>query len=308
MQNFLDMLPAGQRESFGISEITDPERLALARATAFTWAGDPGRVCLALNREYFAQALANENIVAIIAPRHAVTPGAAGRKAVIVADKATDLFYAVHNAAIHAQGTPPAPRREIHPTARVAPDARLLGGDIRIGAGSVVHEGCLLIGPLEIGPDCTIMPGVMLGTDGMFSKEILGRKLHIAHFGGVSLGHNCIVHAGTNISKSVNHGEFTDIGDDVSIGIGVNIGHDSVIGPGTDISGRVMLAGRVEVGRGCWLGAGAILSNAIEVGDGAKIRIGSIVISDVPAGADVSGNFAQDHNQRLRELAKAARK
>ncbi|HEX7964187.1 MAG TPA: hypothetical protein VF651_00605 [Gammaproteobacteria bacterium] len=308
MQSFLDMLPAGYRESFGIGEIVQPEFLSSARATAFTWTKLPGRVCLALNREYFDEAAANSNVVAIVAPRQAITPGALPRQAVIVADKATDLFYALHNAAIHAPRAPASAVRELHPTARVAPDVRLLGGDIRIGAGSVVHEGCILIGPLEIGPDCTVMPGTLLGTDGMFSKEILGRKHHITHFGGVRLGRNCIVHAGSNISKSVNFGEVTDVADGVSIGIGVNIGHDCSIGADTDVSGRVMLAGRVTVGRDCWLGAGAILSNAITVGDGAKVRIGSIVIGDVPAGGDVSGNFAQDHNQRLRELAKARRR
>jgi hypothetical protein len=45
MQSFLDMLPAGYREAFGISEILHPERLADARATAFTWTGRLGSVC-----------------------------------------------------------------------------------------------------------------------------------------------------------------------------------------------------------------------------------------------------------------------
>ena len=308
MQSFLDRLPAGERERFGIAEVLHPERLAEVRATAFTWTQLPGRLCLGLNRKYYEEAALNDHVVAIIAPRAAVSAPPAKNKAVIIAEKADELFYAIHNLAIHEAHANHPPRRDIHPEARVSPGARLLGADIRIGAGTVIHEGALLIGPLEIGPDCTIMPGALLGTDGMFSKRVLGRKLHVRHFGGVRLGRNVMIHAGTNVSKSVNFAEATVIEDDVNIGIGANIGHDSHIGADTEISGRVMLAGRVMLGKRCWLGAGAVLSNAIEVGDGAKIRIGSVVVDDVPAGADVSGNFALDHKARLREHLTARRK
>lgn len=308
MQSFLDHLPSGYRELFGIREIMNPEALAEARATAFSWAELPGRVCLGLNRKYFDEAVANPNIVVIVASPAAVSAPPAGKKAVIVADKADELFYGIHNLAIHERAGKTAARRNIHPSAQLAPEARLVGEDIHIGANTVVHEGALLIGPLEIGPDCTIMPDAMLGTDGMFSKKILGRKQHVRHFGGVRLGRNVVIHAGTNVSKSVNFGEATTLGDDVNIGIGANIGHDCQIGDGTEISGRVMLAGRVSVGKDCWLGAGAILSNAIEVGDKAKVRIGAVVVDNVPGGGDVSGNFATDHTARLRELMLAKRK
>jgi UDP-3-O-[3-hydroxymyristoyl] glucosamine N-acyltransferase len=308
MQSVLDMLPAGYRELFGITEILDPECLDAARATAFTWAELPGRVCLGLNRKYFDEAAANPNIVAIVAAKAAMTAAPAQKKTVIVADKPDELFYALHNAAIHEREKVAALKREIHTSARVAPSVQLSGDGIRIGANTEIREGCLLIGPLDIGPDCLIMPGVMLGTDGMFSKKILGKKQHVRHFGGVKIGRNTIVHAGSNVSRSVNHGENTTLGDDVNVGIGVNIGHDSTVGDGSELSGRVMLAGRVTIGKGCWLGAAAVLSNAITVGDKAKIRIGAVVVEDVPAGADVSGNFASDHTARLREMMLAKRK
>ena len=308
MQSFLDLLPADHREAFGIAEILHPDCLGQAKATSFTWTELPDRVCLGLNRKYYDEAVANPNIVAIVAARAAVTAPPAAKKAVIIADKPDELFYAVHNAAIHEREKGPAPRRDIHPSAKLAPNVRLLGDDIRIGANTQVQEGCLLIGPLDIGPDCLIMPGVMLGTDGMFSKRIMGRKQHVRHFGGVKIGRNTVVHAGSNVSRSVNHGEYTTLGDDVNIGIGVNVGHDSTVGNGSELSGRVMLAGRVSVGKECWLGAAAVLSNAITVGDKAKVRIGAVVVEDVPAGADVSGNFASDHTARLRAMMRAKRK
>lgn len=306
MRSFLDLLPTDYREAFGVTEILNPERLEAARVTAFTWAAQPGSVCLGLNRKYFDEAAANPNIVAIVAPKAAVSGPPAG-KAVIVAEQADELFYAIHNSAIHERSGAKPVAGTIHPEARIARSASI-GPEVSIGANTEVREGCLLIGPMDIGPDCVLMPGVMLGTDGMFSKKILGKKHHVRHFGGVKIGRNTIVHAGSNVSRSVNYGEYTTLGDDVNIGIGVNVGHDSTVGDRSELSGRVMLAGRVNLGTDCWVGAAAVISNAITVGDRAKIRIGAVVIEDVPAGADVSGNFAADHSARLRAMMLAKRK
>lgn len=308
MQSFLDRLPAGYLDLFGILKVLNPECLEKARATAFTWAEQPGSVCLGLNRKYFDEAAANDNIVAIICPRNAISAMPAKKKAVVVAERADELFYTVHNLAIHEADHKPPGRRDIHPSARIAESALLIGEEIGVGANSVIHENCILMGPVQIGADCTVHANVMLGTDGLFSKKVLDRKTHIRHFGGVRIGDNCIVHAATNIARSVNFGENTILGENVCIGIGANIGHDCQIGRNTEISGRVMLAGRVVIGEGCWLGAGAVLSNAIKVGMQAKIRIGAVVIDDVGAGADVSGNFALDHNVRLRQHLAAKKK
>ncbi|MGE5624962.1 MAG: hypothetical protein ACM3ZT_05390, partial [Bacillota bacterium] len=86
MQSFLDKLPADARQAFGISEILNPECLAGARGTAFTWTELPGRVCLGLNRKYFEEAAKNDHIVAIVAPREVVSALPGKKKAVIVAE------------------------------------------------------------------------------------------------------------------------------------------------------------------------------------------------------------------------------
>ena len=309
MASFLDKLPENHRELFGISKVILPELLAKARLTGFTWSRQPGTLCMALNRRYFDEAVANPNIVAIFCPRNAVS-AVPSDKSVVVAERADELFYSTHNLAIHTfAGAPadPAPW-EIHSSARIAPTARLLGDRIRIGADTVIGEHSVIESPAVIGTGCTLHAHCLIGTDGLFSKTVLGRKIHIRHFGGVRISDNCIIHAGTNVSKSVNFNEYTELASDVHIGIGSNIGHDSKIGAGTEISGRVMLAGRVTLGAGCWLGAGTVISNAVHVGDRAKIRIGSVVVEDVAAGADISGNFATDHTTRLRHHVQGKRK
>lgn len=307
MQSVLDMLPAGYRELFGITEILNPECLEQAHATAFTWTELSGRVCLGLNRKYYDEGAANPNIVAIVASKAAMSAPPAQKKAVIVADKPDELFYALHNAGIHERlGAKPV-KGVIHPDAHIAKSATV-GPEVSIGAGSEVCEGALLTGPVTVGIGCVIHPHATLGTDGLFAKTIQGRKLQVKHFGGVVIGDGSVIHTAANVARSVNYGEATRIGREVHVGLHVNVGHDCSIGDRTDISGLALIAGRVELGEDCWIGANAVISNALSIGKGSKVRIGSVVIDDLPPGSDVSGNFAVSHVARLKEHMAARRK
>src|SRR5579863_3601579 len=307
MQSFLDKLPKGYRELFGISEILNPEFLAEARATAFTWTELPGRVCLGLNRRYYDEAAANDHIVAIVASRAAVSAPPAKKKAVIISDKPDELFYAVHNTAIHEPDAKTAVKGTVHKSARIAASA-VVGPEVSVGAGSVVGEGALLTGPVSVGEGCVIHPHATIGTFGLFAKTILGKKMHVQHFGGVVIGDGSVVYTAANIARSVNYGEATRIGREVHVGLHVNVGHDCSIGDRTDISGLSLIAGRVEIGEDCWIGANAAIANALTIGKGSKIRIGSVVIDDLPPGSDVSGNFALPHATRLKEHLAAKRR
>ena len=97
------------------------------------------------------------------------------------------------------------------------------------------------------------------------------------------------------------------------LGAIINIG--AVIGEGTMIDMGVVMGGRATVGKHCHIGAGAVLAGVVEpasakpviiedncfvganavviegihVGEGAVVAAGSVVISDVPAGAVVAG-------------------
>jgi len=183
-----------------------------------------------------------------------------------------------------------------------------VGPEVSIGAGSEVREGALLTGPVRIGEGCVVHPHATLGTDGLFAKSIQGRKVQVRHYGGVVVGDHSVIHTAANVARSVNYGDATRIGREVHVGLHVNVGHDCDFGDRTDISGLSLTAGRVDIGEDCWIGANAVISNALTIGKGSKIRIGSVVVDDLPPGSDVSGNFAVSHVARLKEHLAAKRK
>ena len=288
-------------DHFGICRVLQAEAAANLRRTGFIWSERPYTLCLAANRQYIAQALDNDNISGLITHSRFIDKLAGHEhKMVICCDEPAELFYAVHNLAIHKPFIEPVTTESsIASNAQIAPSAIIHEG-VTIGERVTIHDGVIILPRTVIREGSEIHPGVTLGTTGFFSKSIFGKKTQVDHFGGVSIGSNCIIHSRSNISRSVNHDEWTLIADNVHMGIGVNIAHDCKVDEDADISARVVLAGRVKVGRRCWIGAGVLVSNALTIGDDAEIKIGSVVVSDVEPATVVSGNFAVNHKQQLK--------
>jgi UDP-3-O-[3-hydroxymyristoyl] glucosamine N-acyltransferase len=290
------------REIFGISTIFEENNLGECKRTSFTWSELPNTLCLATDKEYFQEALDNNNIRGIVTTPVIISQKEFG-KAVIVSEKASELFYFLHNMRIHDLHESPKKEHGIHPSSTISDDTTI-GENVLIGKNVVIHDGCIVLDNTIIRDNSVLYHNVTIGTQGFFSKIILGKKTHIEHFGGVKIGENCIVHTGTNISRSVNSDEYTEIGNNVHIGIHSNIGHDCKIEENCDISAKVFLSGKVKIGTGCWIGASVAISNSVSVGANASIKIGSVVIDDIQTGHSVSGNFAYDHARNLKEFLK----
>jgi UDP-3-O-[3-hydroxymyristoyl] glucosamine N-acyltransferase len=225
-------------------------------------------------------------------------------KPILVYQNPRDSYYYLHNLEIHRQTYNTwlsETRRYISPTAKIHPTAFL--------EEEVFIEDNVVIGPLttvrcgtRIGEGTTIDEHCTIGSEGLFTKTIAGVRHHIKHYGGVDIGKNCRIHAGVNISRSANFLAATRLEDDVDCGIQTNVAHDSFVGSGTTLSSKVVLAGRVYIESNCWIGAGAVLSNGIRIGKNSRVRLGSVVVNDLPEGSDVSGNFARSHQESLRNF------
>lgn len=102
-----------------------------------------------------------------------------------------------------------------------------------------------------------------------------------------------------------------EIGNEIELGDGVNFAHTlgTVIGGTSKVGARVKFMGNNTVGtakdNGCpvieddvVVGCGARILGPIRIGKGAYIGANAVVLSDVPAGAVVSGIPAKVHKRR----------
>jgi len=287
-------------EAFGPLEVRNAGALDDVRQTGFAWTRQPGVVCLATNRDYFAQAAGNPCARAIVAPRTAIAGEAPPDKAIIISDRAEELY--LH---LHAIQSPDAEgdALELDHSAIIDTTA-VLRGRVWIEAGARIGPRAVISGPATVRRGACIDAGAIVGCEGLYAKTIQGERVHMPHFGGVEIGERAYIHAGAVIVRSAIRGEATRIGKAAHVGVMANVGHDAEVGEAATLSSHCVIAGRARIGAHAWIGASATISNAIKVGDHARVRLGAVVIRDVPERGDVSGNFAVEHARTLRNHLK----
>jgi UDP-3-O-[3-hydroxymyristoyl] glucosamine N-acyltransferase len=227
----------------------------------------------------------------------------------------------------------PAPRYEpgVHPTAVIAPSARIgarphLGAYVVIGAHcqlgddavllphavlydgvtvgdrflahahAVVREGC------QLGDDVVLQNGAIIGADGFgFAKNSDGRWVKIVQSGPTVLENAVEVQANACVDRA-SIGE-TRIAAGAKIDNLVQVGHGSSVGENTLLCSQTGLGGSTTVGKNVILAGQVGAAGHLTIGDGAVATAQTGIPSDVAAGAVVSGYPATDNRTWLRTVA-----
>ena len=147
-----------------------------------------------------------------------------------------------------------------------------VGKGSKIGKGSIVHANVSLYDSVEIGQDCIIHSGTVIGSDGLGFAKDNNEWVKIEHLGKVQIGNN--VEIGSN--STIDRGSIGDtvIGVNVKIDNQVHIAHNVTIGSGTAIAGNSAIAGSTKIGKNCIIGAKALITENKEIPDNSLV-IGS---------------------------------
>ena len=198
-------------------------------------------------------------------------------------------------------------KARIGPGVAIGPDSRI-GSNVRIYANAVVGASCrldeevwimanaTLCGNVKLGARSRVHSGAVLGADGFgFAADEQGRQVGLAQLGGVTLGCDVRIGAGTSIDRGVL--EDTLIEDGVKIDNQVHIGHNCRIGAHTLICGCVGIAGSTKVGRRCVLAGGAGIGGdrPIDICDGVVISGFTHVSASITEPGRYSGGIV--HNR-----------
>ena len=287
-------------------------------------AGSPNQISFLSNSKYQSQLSSSQAGVVLVSDEFAsLVP----HSAIVVANpylafaQVTQLF----DWRVEVQGFQ-SDRASIHPEAQVSPAAYVSAGAV-IEAGAVVSEGAY-IGPnsvvgcgsvvgeqsrleanvsiypgVEIGQRCLIHSGAVIGADGFgFAHDGKG-WVKIAQLGGVTIGDDVEVGAGTTIDRGAL--ENTHIANGVKLDNQIQIAHNVQIGESTAIAGCTAIAGSTRIGSHCTIAGMSGVTGHLEIADKTHITAMTLVSRPIKEpGAYSSGTGLEPHAQWKRNVVR----
>lgn len=186
----------------------------------------------------------------------------------------------------------------IHPTAIIDPKAELdasvevgpycvIESNVHVAAGCRLYHGVYLTGWTEIGENCELHPGVIVGHEPQDTKY--GGERSYCHIGrGTILREYVTIHRGTVPDSE------TVVGEDCFLLGGSHVAHNCILGDRVTLINNVLLGGHVEIGNGATLGGAAMVHQFVRIGELAMIAGDARVTKDVVpfALSDVKGRVA----------------
>ncbi len=196
----------------------------------------------------------------------------------------------------------------IHSSAQIDPSSKL-GENVCIGANAVIGKGVILgdnveVGPgsvigqesiigsgtrlwanvtvyhrVEIGKDCILHAGAVIGSDGFGYANEAGNWIKIPQTGGVRIGNNVEVGASTTIDRGAL--EDTIIEDGVILDNQIQIAHNVIIGAHTAVAGNTIFAGSCKIGKYCIIGGSSAVAGHLSIADGTHISGATNVTHEV---------------------------
>ena len=186
----------------------------------------------------------------------------------------------------------------VHPTAQVHPAAYIAEWNVTVGPRTVVEPRAAILEDVEMGQDCIIRAGAVLGSEGYEHKRTSKGIVSVVHDGIVSIGDRVEVGSNTCVDKGFRY-RPTVIGNDTKIDNLVHVAHSVVLGERCMVVASAMLGGSSVYGDDVWVGPNATVSSVLHVGPRATVTLGAVVTKNVDADARVSGNFAIAHDKLL---------
>lgn len=191
----------------------------------------------------------------------------------------------------------------------VVADFAYVGPNTVVGCGSVIGaqsrlEANVSIYPsVVIGQRCLIHSGAVIGADGFgFAHDGKG-WVKIAQLGGVTIGDDVEIGAGTTIDRGAL--EDTQIANGVKLDNQIQIAHNVHIGESTAIAGCTAIAGSTRIGSHCTIAGMSGVTGHLEIADKTHITAMTLVSRSIKEpGAYSSGTGLEPHAQWKRNVVR----
>ena len=301
------------------AELQGDDRLKIRNVASLETAKE-GDISFAIGRKYLAQLLQCKASAVILTPELA-----SFYDGNVLISQSPYLAYAQVVAVLYPEQTPIA---KIHPSSIIDDSAEIaetvsiaanvvIGKNVKIAKGSVIAAGCVigdnssigentyfyanvtLYANTQIGNQCRLHSGVVIGADGFGYAPNQGEWTKIQQVGNVILGDNVEVGANTTIDCAALGS--TVIGDGVKLDNLIQIGHNVTIGEHTAVAACVAIAGSANIGKRCQIGGASAIAGHLSIADDVIITGMSMVISSIGEAGVYSSGMPINENRKWRK-------
>lgn len=247
----------------------------------------PGTLSFLDDEQYLESAITNKNITALFVGPALLDKIPAHLVAIACEDPRWyffTLFNYVARQSIELRPT------IIDPSANISERASIEKHNVVIGKNVVVEPNVTILSGVEIGDNCVIRAGAVIGSEGFEVKRTKRGLLPVVHDGRVILESNVEIGANCTIDKGV-YGKNTFIGAGTKFDNLVHVAHNVKIGKNCLLIATCCILGSVTVGDDVWLGPGTLIRNGCTIGDRSEITMGSIITKDVAPDTKIVGKL-----------------
>jgi len=151
--------------------------------------------------------------------------------------------------------------------------------DVVIGGNTVIESNVTVKYRTQIGQNCHLFSGAVIGSEGFGYAEENGKWLKIPQVGRVIIHDNVDVGANTSIDRGALDDTIVEEG--VKLDNLIQVGHNCVIGAHTVIAGCVGIAGSAKIGKHCKIGGAAMILGHLEIVDHVTISPGTMITRSI---------------------------
>lgn len=174
-----------------------------------------------------------------------------------------------------------------------------IGDNTVIGNNTVIFSGVKIYSETEIGANCKIHSGAIIGADGFgFAPDENGEYKAIPQIGNVIIEDNVDIGSASTIDRATLGSTIIRKG--VKLDNQIQIAHNVEVGENTVIASQTGVAGSSKIGKNCMIGGQVGVSGHLKIGDNVKILAQAGISKNIKDNQIVNGTPAfkvQDFNK-----------
>ncbi|NOU20541.1 MAG: acyl-ACP--UDP-N-acetylglucosamine O-acyltransferase [Methyloglobulus sp.] len=200
--------------------------------------------------------------------------------------------------------------QQIHPTAYIAPNAKL-GDNVIVGPFAVLENDVEIGDGCQIGAHAVVQPYVKMGTGNVLHPHlVLGDLPQDTSFKAetvswLMIGDNNVFREGFTAHRASKENAETKIGSDCYFMNNSHVAHDCIIGDSTIFANNVAIGGFVEVGDKVFMGGGVVAHQFCRIGSYAIVQGTTGLSMDVIPFTLIGGHYAKHYKLNTVGLRRA---